>query len=179
MAFQDVAHRLVTDRIVQVGQGSDDPVVAPGAILPRHAHDQRLQRRVDRGAPWGLALLRAIKFLRHKFAVPAENRVGFDDVGDFLQYLLAQLMTDFRQSVALTITELHTPLDLVAEYPVLCRQILVAQQQCLIDSPRDVCQQCLPIHTPFTLRLSLSHLALSRRDRVGNMQVEASVMAGL
>src|SRR5262252_10664060 len=36
MALEDVAHRLVTDRQAKVGQSTDDPVIAPGAILLRH-----------------------------------------------------------------------------------------------------------------------------------------------
>jgi hypothetical protein len=41
MALEDVAHGLVTDGVPEVGQGADDPVIALGAILPRHTNDQR------------------------------------------------------------------------------------------------------------------------------------------
>ena len=88
MALQNVTHRLVTDGQAQVSQGSDNTVVAPGAIFSRHAHHQSLQFLADRGAPWGRALLGAIKLLRHEFAVPGENGVGCDDVGHFLERLL-------------------------------------------------------------------------------------------
>src|SRR5215467_4335675 len=37
MTFENVAHGLVTDRIPEVGQGADDSVIAPGAILLCHA----------------------------------------------------------------------------------------------------------------------------------------------
>src|SRR6266511_2146439 len=33
MAFQDVAHGLVTDGVSEVGQSADDSVIAPGAIF--------------------------------------------------------------------------------------------------------------------------------------------------
>jgi hypothetical protein len=33
MALEDVADRLVADRVSQVGQCPDDPILAPGAIL--------------------------------------------------------------------------------------------------------------------------------------------------
>src|SRR5205085_79832 len=42
MALEDVAYCLVTDREAQVGEGSNDPVIAPGAILFGHTHDQGL-----------------------------------------------------------------------------------------------------------------------------------------
>src|SRR6266851_5076143 len=38
MPLQDVAHRLITDGGPEVGQGTDDPVIAPGAILLRQTH---------------------------------------------------------------------------------------------------------------------------------------------
>jgi hypothetical protein len=43
MALQDVAYRLGTDGVPEVGQGADDPVIASGAIFLGHAHDQGLQ----------------------------------------------------------------------------------------------------------------------------------------
>ena len=78
--------------------------------------------------------------------MPDEDGLGCDELGDFLQGLLAQLLTDFRQGLALAVTQPETLLDLVAENPVLRRQIFVAHQQLLIDSPRDVCEQGLPMH---------------------------------
>src|SRR5207248_7602667 len=90
MPFQNIAHGLVTDREPEVGQGADDPIVAPGAILLRQAHDQRLQLWIDGGASWGLPLLRAVEFPGHKLTVPGENGVRCDDGGDFLEGLLAE-----------------------------------------------------------------------------------------
>src|SRR5262249_25710969 len=84
VTLEDVPHRLVADRIAQVGEGADDPIVAPGTILLSHAHDQGLQLWINGGTPWGLALCRAVKLLGHQFAVPAENRVGLDDRGHVL-----------------------------------------------------------------------------------------------
>ena len=56
------------------------------------------------GRPRRLALLRAVKLLGHEFAVPAENRVGLDDGGHFLQGLLPQLLANLGQGLALAIT---------------------------------------------------------------------------
>ena len=96
MAPQDIADSLITDRQAEVGQGADDPVIAPGAILLRHTHDQGLQLRVDPGAARSLTLLGAIKLLGDQFAVPGEDSVRFDDRGDFRQRFLAQLLADLR-----------------------------------------------------------------------------------
>ena len=59
------------------------------AMLLRQADDQRFQLRVNRGAPWGLPLPSTVELLRHELAVPAEKRVGLDNLGHFLQGLLA------------------------------------------------------------------------------------------
>jgi hypothetical protein len=89
MALEDVTHRLGTDRQAQVGQGADDPVIAPGAILLSHTHDQSLQLRVDPGATRSLTLSGAVKLLGYERTVPAKNRVGLDDGGHVLEGLLA------------------------------------------------------------------------------------------
>src|SRR5712691_6942510 len=80
MALQDIAHGLVTDGISEVGQSADNAVIPPGTILVRHAHDQVLHLLVDHGASRSLALRRAITLVDDQCAVPAENRVGLDDL---------------------------------------------------------------------------------------------------
>ena len=60
MPLEDVAHGLVTDGVAQVGEGPNDPVIAPGAILPGHAGNQRFELLVDFGTAWRLLLLGAI-----------------------------------------------------------------------------------------------------------------------
>src|SRR5215831_11320404 len=63
MALEDVAHRLRTDGQVQVGQGADDPVIAPRAILLGYADNQCFELLVDCGTTWGLPLRGAVEFL--------------------------------------------------------------------------------------------------------------------
>src|SRR5262249_10563301 len=105
MSLQDIAHGLVTDGVPEVGQGADDPVIAPGAVLLGHADDQRLQLRVDAGATRSLALLRAVKLLGHELTVPAKNRVRLDDRGHVLEGFLAQFLTNLGQGLAFTIRQ--------------------------------------------------------------------------
>jgi hypothetical protein len=89
---------------------------------------QCLQIRSNFGAAWGLPLCGAIKLLGDQFTVPAENGLGFDDIGDFLQSLLPQLLADLRQGLALAVTQPDAPCDLVAQDAILRHQVLVAQQ---------------------------------------------------
>jgi hypothetical protein len=59
--------------------------------------------------------------------MPAENRVGFDDGGDFLQDLLPQLLADHGQGFALAVAQPEAPLDLAAEDTIFRHEILIAQ----------------------------------------------------
>ena len=56
----------------------------------RHAHHQCLQIRDDWWTARGLTLFGAVKLLRDGFAVPAEDRVRFDDGGHFRERLFTQ-----------------------------------------------------------------------------------------
>src|SRR6266446_4598086 len=163
----------------RLAKAPGNPVVAPRAILLRHADHQGLQLRGNGGSPWGFAVCGAVTLLGYACAVPAENGVGRDNRGHFLQRLLPQLVADLGQGLPLAVTQPHAPFELIAEDAILRRQVLVTQQQCLIDSPCDICEQCLPIHTLCPLRLFRPHLALNMRDRVSSMQGEAWAMAGL
>src|SRR2546425_9839546 len=111
MALQGVAYGLVTDGVTQVRQCPHDAVIAPRAILLGHADNQGLQLRVDLRSSWRLALLGAVKLLRDERAVPAKNRVGLDDLGHFLESLLAQFLADLGQRLAFAIRQPHTARD--------------------------------------------------------------------
>ena len=100
--------------VAQVRQGANDSVVAPGAVLPRHTHDQSLQFLVDQGTAGSLTLCRAVKLLRHELPVPAKNRVRCDDHGHFLESLLTQFLADLGQRLAFAIRQSHTASELLA-----------------------------------------------------------------
>ena len=90
--------------------------------------------------------------------VPAEHGIRCDEVRDFLQGLLPQLVADLSQGLALTVAQPEAPLDLAAQDAILRHQVLVAQQEFLIDGPRDICQQMFPVHrlspTAFTVHIA-------------------------
>jgi hypothetical protein len=90
--------------------------------------------------------LGAVKLLGDQLAVPAENRVGFDDLRHFLQGLLPQLLAQLGQGFALAVTQAYATFDLVAQDGIFGHGVLIAYQQFLIDRPSDICQQVLPVH---------------------------------
>src|SRR5262249_50746174 len=76
MPLQDVAHCLIAHAVAKIGQCARNPIIPPGAILLRHAHHQRLQFLVNRGTPWGLAQLGAVKLLGHEIRCQARMVSG-------------------------------------------------------------------------------------------------------
>src|SRR5689334_19618584 len=115
VALENVAHSLITERIAQVGQRADDPVIPPGAVLLGHAHHQGLDLLVDRGTAGSLALLGTVKLFGDQCAMPGEDGVRFHDRCHFRQCLLPQLLADLGQGPALAITQPEAPLYLIAE----------------------------------------------------------------
>ena len=45
--------------------------------------------------------------------MPAQNRVGLDDGGDFLHGLFTQLVANFGERLAFAVTQPEAPLELV------------------------------------------------------------------
>src|SRR5215470_12737467 len=138
VALQNVAHRLVTNSVAQMLQGTDDPIVTPGAILLCHVDNQGFQLSVNSGTAWRLPLWRTIKLLSNQFAMPGEDSVRCDNLRYFRQGLLPQLLTDCGKRLAFAICQPHTPRDLVAQDAIFRDEIFIAQQQFLIDSPGDI-----------------------------------------
>src|SRR5262249_41885968 len=140
MALEDIAHRLVTDYQAEVSEGSDNPVRAPRTILLGHADNQGLQLWVNLRSSWSLALGGAVELLGHQCAVPAENRLRLDDRRHVLQSLLAQPGANLREGLPCGFRQPDTPFDLGAQEAIFRHQVLIAEQQFLIDGPRDIGQ---------------------------------------
>jgi hypothetical protein len=62
VAAQDIANRLIGNRIPEIGQGAHNPVIAPVSVLARHANDQLLDLSFDPRPARALTGLRAIEF---------------------------------------------------------------------------------------------------------------------
>ena len=119
MTLEDIADGLIAEGISKIGEGADNAVIAPRAIVLGHADHQGVEVLVDLRTTWRLALPRAIKLLCHKFTVPAENRIGLDDVGHCLQGLLAQLLPNHGEGLPFAVAQPDAPFDLVAEDTIL------------------------------------------------------------
>ena len=127
MTLQDVADRLVADRVVQMLQSPNNVIVALGAVSPGQAQHQGLQIFINFGTSKSLPLLRTVELLGDEFAVTGENGIGRKGRGDLLQCLLAQLLANLCQRLALTIPQPHTTGDPLAENAILRCQVLMTQ----------------------------------------------------
>ena len=132
MPLEDIAHRLIAHAVAKIGQCARNPIIPPGAVLPRHAHHERLQFLINRGTPWGLPLLGAIKLLGDQLPMSCADRIGFGDGRDFLQRVLPELLANYRQGLSSTVTEPQTALDLLTEHTIFGDEVLITQQQLLV-----------------------------------------------
>jgi hypothetical protein len=111
--------------------------------------------------------LRAVEFLGDELAMPGQNGVGLDNSGHFLQRLLAELPAGFSQRPVLAIAQLHTTHDPVPQKAIFRHRVFSAQQQFLINCPRDIREQFLPLREPLHLGLYHPTLTHSINDEVG------------
>jgi hypothetical protein len=139
MAFQDVADRWGTDGVPEIGEGSDDPVIAPRAVLAGHAHHEIFQRLVNAGTSDRRTRLCAVTRLGHKFAMPGEDGVRLGNRRDLCQGFPPELLTNLGKDQTIAITQRYTARYLLAEEPIFGHQARVAQVEFLIDGARDRC----------------------------------------
>jgi len=50
VSSKDTAHRLIRNRVAEIGQGSDDAVVSPAGVLSGEAHNEAFQFRREAGS---------------------------------------------------------------------------------------------------------------------------------
>jgi len=152
MALENIAHRLVTDRQAQVGQGADDPVIAPGAILSGHPNYESLDLLVNAGTSNRRTGLYVATLLGGKLAVPGQDGVGLDKRRDLFQGLLAELLAKLSEGLTIAIAQLHATSDLLAEDTILCGYVGITQPKLFVNRRTDRHQQLLPMHACFYLR---------------------------
>jgi hypothetical protein len=126
VAFENVAYRLVTDRIAQVGQGTHDTVVPPRTILAGHPYHQVFELFLDARTANRHLGLGIITLLVSKRAVPSQDGVGLGNGCHLFESLFAQLLAHHGECFALTRRELHPALNLLAEDPIFAHQVRVA-----------------------------------------------------
>jgi len=146
MSSQDIADRLRGNLIPQIGQGADNPVIAPVPVLAGHAHDQLLELALDPRSAQTSTPLRAIEFAGDKLAVPGQDGVRLRHSCDLGKEFAAQAMTDLAKRDSLGVRELQPPFQLRLQNAVFGGQIFVPRQQLLVHRPGDVGQDARPIH---------------------------------
>jgi hypothetical protein len=132
MALEDIAHRLVADRVSQMVQGALNAVIAPRAVLSCHADHQGFNRFVDAGTSNGLVWLGGVHLLVGERAVPGKDSIRPGHGGDCFQRLLAQLGAKLSEFLALAVSQLHVTVDLVAQDAIFCHEIVIAKPEVVV-----------------------------------------------
>src|SRR5215470_7351806 len=85
VAAQHIADRLIGDMISQIGERSDNPIIAPGTIFPGHANNQSLDVLANSRSAGASPGLRSVEFASNEPSVPCEDGVGLSGCGHFAQ----------------------------------------------------------------------------------------------
>jgi len=96
--FSDCRHLMS-----QVGEGADNPIIAPAGILSRHSDHQSFHFCRNRRATWILPAFRAVELLDYEPSIPRQNRVRLRDAGHLPHRLAAEAFSDLGQSCPLGI----------------------------------------------------------------------------
>src|SRR5215475_13995884 len=75
VTLEHVAHRLIAERIAEIGQGTHSAVIAPRAVLPGHPHHQVFNLLVHAGTTSSCTGLGTSTLRRSALAMPGEDRV--------------------------------------------------------------------------------------------------------
>src|SRR6516225_8359425 len=92
----------------EIGQSTDDAVVAPARVLSSHADNQSLDLCRDRGTTWIGTALGTVKLLSNQSPVPSQDRIWERDGGDRLQIFSANPFTNLRESRTFRIRQAQT-----------------------------------------------------------------------
>ena len=181
MALQNVPHRLITDRIAQVGESPYDAIIAPRTVLAGYPHHQIFNFLGHARTPNRRMELRALALVLDAEAAPGQDRIGLRNGCDLCEGLLAQLLTDLGQCFALMVSEVHAPGDLLAENAILGCQVRMTQPELFVNRCGNRPQQFLPVHYSSSLpRIFLwkSVWAKSRGNSSGSMNVAQEYPTG-
>jgi hypothetical protein len=116
---QDVGDRAAGHAMVQVGERSLHPGVAPRAILGRHAHHESLDLGHD-VRPSGPAPEAAVVLMGDQSPMPREQRIRRDDGPNRRERPPAERLGFRGQADTLIVGESHSPgTELLAQHAVL------------------------------------------------------------
>ena len=112
-AFEDIAHGLVADVVTQLGQGAGNAIIAPAAILLRHANDPVFEFLVDAGPTQGFTLLEPSNFCAASLRFQPRMVSGWTMVATSAR-AACQPGANLGQGLAFGITQLEASFNLVA-----------------------------------------------------------------
>jgi len=103
MTPQNVANGLIRNRIIQVGQGANDAVVAPAWVFSA-IRTMRASSFSEPRSSRVWTMHGAIELLSDQLSLPDQDRVGFGHASYFLQSLCSHTLSDLGQRDAFRVS---------------------------------------------------------------------------
>jgi len=98
----------------QILQSALNAIIAPGTIFTGHPEHKFFNLGIDSGPSRIGAMRGAVELLGDQLAMPGQDRIRFNDRGDFLERLSAELFTNLGSRHAFGVGKLNASRDLVA-----------------------------------------------------------------
>jgi hypothetical protein len=146
VTLENVAHRLIAERIAKIGQGPHDAVIAPRAVLPGHPHHQVFNLWVNTGTAGRCTGLGTITLRSSELAIPGEDRVCLGHCRNRFKRLPTRVLANRSKRFAIAVREQQAPSDLLAEEMILRQQILIAPPELLVERIGDSPEPFFTVH---------------------------------
>src|SRR5208283_3088290 len=115
---QDVGNRPTADFVSEIAERTLDPPISPGAIVPRHAHDQRLDLIC-------IPLLASIVLLRNQTPMPGQQRLRRNDRTQLFKHLPSDPLGLGGQTAAVVVGETQPlPTQLLPQNTILLPKVI-------------------------------------------------------
>src|SRR5262249_62175859 len=105
VAPKHVSDSLVGDVVAEVSEGTDNPIIAPTAVLLGHADDQRFALRGDSRPSRIGAMFGSIELPCNQATVPPEDRIWHGDTSDLGEELPPVALAEFSECAPLGVEE--------------------------------------------------------------------------
>jgi hypothetical protein len=110
VARQQITDRLIGDMISQIGERSDNSVMAPGTIFPGHADNQLLDVLVNSRSAGTSP--RSVEFVSNEPSVPCQDGVGPGSSRYLAQCSTASSEANFAERRPFCVREPRSPVQL-------------------------------------------------------------------
>jgi hypothetical protein len=132
--------------VSKIGEGPNNPIIAPGAIFPGHANNQLLDVPVNSRSAGDTPRYRSIEFARNEPPVPRQDGVRLGGRRHFTECSAAQSKANLAERRPSDVREPRTAVQLCHQNAIFGGKVFLTEKQLLIHGSR----LCMPgcVSTP-------------------------------